>query len=183
MKESVFHLGYCYYYTLFSFIPIPFKSAFTSSDSKRPLTLVNTTYTSHKMAPSASKQKRLAEKAAKKSASGTATPASTVNGGSTPLTSLSNTGSTEDLVDAAEQMKKLNLATDRSAVSYNLRGCEGEGFASESEVGIWNNTDSQNGVLVSDPKSRDIKIDQYILSFHGRLLIEGAEIALNYGQR
>lgn len=41
----------------------------------------------------------------------------------------------------------------------------------------------QNGVLVSDPKSRDVKIDQYTLSFHGRLLIEGAEIALNYGQR
>jgi ATP-binding cassette subfamily F protein 2 len=38
-------------------------------------------------------------------------------------------------------------------------------------------------VLVSDPKGRDIKIDQYTLSFHGRLLIEGAEIALNYGQR
>jgi len=67
------------------------------------------------MPPSASKQKRLAEKAAKKSASGT--PTASVNGGSTPLTSLSATGSTEDLVDAAEQMKKLNLATDRSAVS------------------------------------------------------------------
>jgi len=38
-------------------------------------------------------------------------------------------------------------------------------------------------VLVSDPKGRDIKIDSYTLSFHGRLLIEGAEIALNYGQR
>ena len=36
---------------------------------------------------------------------------------------------------------------------------------------------------MSDPKGRDIKIDQYTLSFHGRLLIEGAEIALNYGQR
>lgn len=43
--------------------------------------------------------------------------------------------------------------------------------------------DYQNGVLTSDPKARDIKIDQYTLSFHGRLLIEGAEIALNYGQR
>ncbi|KAL0565270.1 ABC transporter ATP-binding protein arb1 [Marasmius crinis-equi] len=42
---------------------------------------------------------------------------------------------------------------------------------------------SAAGVLVSDPKPRDIKIDQYTLSFHGRLLIEGAEIALNYGQR
>jgi ATP-binding cassette, subfamily F, member 2 len=38
-------------------------------------------------------------------------------------------------------------------------------------------------VLVSDPKGRDVKIDSYTLSFHGRLLIEGAEIALNYGQR
>ena len=42
---------------------------------------------------------------------------------------------------------------------------------------------SAAGVLVSDPKGRDVKIDQYTLSFHGRLLIEGAEIALNYGQR
>jgi ATP-binding cassette subfamily F protein 2 len=38
-------------------------------------------------------------------------------------------------------------------------------------------------VLVSDPKGRDIKIDAFTLSFHGRLLVEGAEIALNYGQR
>lgn len=38
-------------------------------------------------------------------------------------------------------------------------------------------------MLVSDPKGRDIKIDAFTLSFHGRLLIEGAEIALNYGQR
>jgi hypothetical protein len=38
-------------------------------------------------------------------------------------------------------------------------------------------------VLVSDPKGRDIKIDAYTLSFHGRLLFEGAEVSLNYGQR
>jgi ABC-type multidrug transport system fused ATPase/permease subunit len=74
----------------------------------------------------------------------------------TPMTNLSANGSTEDLADsAAAQMAKLSTATDRSA----------------------------NGVLVSDPKSRDIKIDQYSLSFHGRLLIEGAEISLNYGNR
>jgi ATP-binding cassette subfamily F protein 2 len=42
---------------------------------------------------------------------------------------------------------------------------------------------SAAGVLVSDPQSRDIKIDQYTLSFHGRLLIEGAEVSLNYGNR
>lgn len=38
-------------------------------------------------------------------------------------------------------------------------------------------------MLVSDVKGRDVKIDAYTLSFHGRLLIEGAEVALNYGQR
>ncbi|KAF8801549.1 P-loop containing nucleoside triphosphate hydrolase protein [Phlegmacium glaucopus] len=116
------------------------------------------------MPPSASKQKRLAEKAAKKNAGvgpngddspSTSTPAGSVNGASTPLTSMSGmnskAGSTEDLMS----MAKLNIATDRSAA----------------------------GVLVSDVKSRDIKIDSYTLSFHGRLLIEGAEIALNYGQR
>jgi len=42
---------------------------------------------------------------------------------------------------------------------------------------------SAAGVLVSDSKGRDVKIDSFTLSFHGRLLIEGAEIALNYGQR
>ncbi|KAJ3555661.1 hypothetical protein NP233_g12153 [Leucocoprinus birnbaumii] len=52
-------------------------------------------------------------------------------------------------------MAKLNIATERSAA----------------------------GVLVSDVKGRDIKIDAYTLSFHGRLLIEGAEISLNYGNR
>ncbi|KAI0733694.1 P-loop containing nucleoside triphosphate hydrolase protein [Irpex lacteus] len=117
------------------------------------------------MAPSASKQKRLAEKAAKQAAKGkgasttdstatsTSTPADSVNGSATgtPLTSRSAAGSQEDLTS----MAKLQIATDRSAA----------------------------GVLVSDAKGRDIKIDQYTLSFHGRLLIEGAEISLNYGQR
>ncbi|KAH7910315.1 P-loop containing nucleoside triphosphate hydrolase protein [Hygrophoropsis aurantiaca] len=112
------------------------------------------------MAPSASKQKRLAEKAAKGASkqngtsTSTSTPAGSVNGGSainTPLTSLSAATSVEDLTS----MAKLQIATDRSA----------------------------SGVLVSDVKGRDVKIDSYTLSFHGRLLIEGAEIALNYGQR
>lgn len=107
------------------------------------------------MAPSASKMKRLAEKAAKNSSSNT--PSGSTNGDSTPMTSLSTNASQEDLklLSAQAAMAKLNTATDRSA----------------------------NGVLVSDPKSRDIKIEQYSLSFHGRLLIEGAEISLNYGQR
>lgn len=52
-------------------------------------------------------------------------------------------------------MKKLALATDRSG----------------------------NGILASDAASRDIHIQSYSLSFHGRLLIENADFSLNYGQR
>ena len=74
------------------------------------------------MAPSASKQKRLAEKAAKQAAkekgkgddatTSTSTPTGSVNGGSsvnTPLTSLSAATSQEDLTS----MAKLQIATDR----------------------------------------------------------------------
>ncbi|KAG2073359.1 P-loop containing nucleoside triphosphate hydrolase protein [Suillus decipiens] len=110
------------------------------------------------MPPSASKQKRLAEKAAKQSlknngTTSTSTPNDSMPGSvsHTPLTSFSAANSTDDLTS----MAKLQIATDRSAA----------------------------GVLVSDVKGRDIKIDSYTLSFHGRLLIEGAEISLNYGQR
>jgi ATP-binding cassette subfamily F protein 2 len=42
---------------------------------------------------------------------------------------------------------------------------------------------SGNGVLTSDSQSRDVHIDSYSLSFHGRLLIENATFSLNYGQR
>lgn len=69
------------------------------------------------MAPvSASKQKRLAEKAAKKSAGGSTSGTPTTgsrNGSSanTPLTSLSAAGSQEDL--AVTSMAKLKIVTDR----------------------------------------------------------------------
>ncbi|CAE6422099.1 unnamed protein product [Rhizoctonia solani] len=114
------------------------------------------------MPPSASKQKRLAEKAAKAaskankgSSTGTTGDVASANGSSvnTPLTSVP--GSVNASTDDLTSMAKLALATDRSAA----------------------------GVLVSDPKGRDIKIDAYTLSFHGRLLFEGAEVSLNYGQR
>jgi hypothetical protein len=69
------------------------------------------------MAPSASKQKRLAEKAAKAASRGgdgtsTSTPTTSINGGSatnTPLSSLSAAPSREDLTS----MAKLQIATDR----------------------------------------------------------------------
>jgi ATP-binding cassette subfamily F protein 2 len=68
------------------------------------------------MPPSASKQKRLAEKAAKKNAGGegstSGTPTTLSRDGSTantPLTSMSAATSQEDLTS----MAKLQLATDR----------------------------------------------------------------------
>ena len=79
------------------------------------------------MPPSASKQKRLAEKAAKKNAGSgptgdssppTSTPTGSVNGASTPLTSMSGmnskAGSSEDLMS----MARLNIATDRYVYIY-----------------------------------------------------------------
>ncbi|GAA5875295.1 hypothetical protein JCM1840_001921 [Sporobolomyces johnsonii] len=108
------------------------------------------------MAPiSASKAKRLEAKAAKAAAKGESVSSKK---GSTAASSASTPltsvdGSTEDLGAAA--MAKLRLATDRSG----------------------------SGVITSDPQSRDIHVDSYSLSFHGRLLIENANFSLNYGQR
>lgn len=65
------------------------------------------------------------------------------------------TASANGSTDDLSSMAKLRIATDRSG----------------------------NGVLTSDPQSRDIHIDSYSLSFHGRLLIENATFSLNYGQR
>lgn len=39
------------------------------------------------------------------------------------------------------------------------------------------------GVLASQPRSRDIKIEQYSLSFYGRVLVDNATIELNFGRR
>jgi len=131
------------------------------------------------MAPSVSRQKRLQERAAKKAAGASSTdpssristPAGSVNGRSTPLTSNSGmpskTNSQEDLLS----MAKLNIATER--YSHIQLPCVCTDCMSRSAA----------GVLVSDVKGRDIKIDAYTLSFHGRLLIEGAEISFNYGNR
>lgn len=108
---------------------------------------------------SASKAKRQAEKAAKaaakgeSSSKGTATTASSINGASTTGTPLTNL-SANNSVDNLD-LKKLDIATERNA----------------------------SGVLVSDKQSRDIHIDNFTMSFHGRLLVDGASIVLNYGQR
>ncbi|PWN19174.1 putative iron inhibited ABC transporter 2 [Microstroma glucosiphilum] len=105
------------------------------------------------MPVSASKAKRQADKAAKKAEKG-----STTNGSSTTKTSstaLTTPNDSGDEDGGELDMKKLAIATDRNA----------------------------SGVITSDAQSRDIHIDSFTMSFHGRLLIDGAEIALNYGQR
>jgi ATP-binding cassette subfamily F protein 2 len=74
------------------------------------------------MAPSASKQKRLAEKAFKKNAAASAgtgpsslttTPTGSVNGRSTPLTSISGAPSKSNSQEDLTSMARLNIATER----------------------------------------------------------------------
>lgn len=112
---------------------------------------------------SLAKQKRKAERAAKAAAkSGTSTPRSR-NGTETPLSSTS-------VEDLAAQLN-----------GTRLNGADIPVGATTSEP--QDSERSAVGVLASQPESRDIKIDQFSLSFHGRVLIENSTIELNYGQR
>jgi ATP-binding cassette subfamily F protein 2 len=110
------------------------------------------------MPVSASKAKRQAEKAAKAAAKGD--NGSTTASSKDTATSTNGTGTPFTNVSANTSvenldLKKLDLATERNA----------------------------SGVLTSDKQSRDVHIDNFTMSFHGRLLIDGASIVLNYGQR
>lgn len=103
---------------------------------------------------SASKQKRLAAKAAKeasKKSSAASTPAGT-NGRNTPIPD-------EDGDNLAPALSAMELA--------------------KAKGGDRNST----GVLTSQPLSRDIKIESFSLSFHGRELISNTDIDLNFGRR
>src|SRR5947207_5009146 len=113
---------------------------------------------------SLAKQKRKAERAAKaaaKTKSGTSTPLS-INGSATPMSNRS-------VEDLSAQLNHTKLDGN----SHNIGSTVVAPDAERSAV----------GVLASQPESRDIKIEQFSLSFHGRVLIENATIELNYGQR
>ncbi|KAJ1961880.1 ABC transporter ATP-binding protein arb1 [Dipsacomyces acuminosporus] len=99
------------------------------------------------MAVSASKQKRLAAKAAKKAA-GTSTSSDST---ATAAPAAADAG----VKKVTKAMDELQMSVDRSAT----------------------------GVLTSNPLGRDIQIDSYTLSFHGRMLIENASVELNFGNR
>lgn len=88
---------------------------------------------------SASKQKRLAKKAAKNGTVNTPKPGSS---------------SVPPAVDELS-LGSLKISSDRTA----------------------------NGVLTSQPMSKDIKIEQYSLSFFGRVLVDNATIEMNFGRR
>ncbi|KAF9577894.1 hypothetical protein BGW38_006617 [Lunasporangiospora selenospora] len=102
---------------------------------------------------SASKQKRLAAKAAREAAksSGASSPATT--GRNTPIPG----GEEEDTLSPA--LSALDLAKKKE------------------------NDRNSTGVLTSQALSRDIKIESFSLSFHGRLLINNTDIDLNFGRR
>ena len=103
---------------------------------------------------SLAKQKRKAERAAKAGKkSGTSTPFS--NGSATPISNVS-------VEDLSTQLNGVKIGSTVVAPD-----------AERSAV----------GALASQPESRDIKIEQFSLSFHGRVLIENSTIELNYGQR
>ncbi|WFD32275.1 ABC transporter ATP-binding protein arb1 [Malassezia sp. CBS 17886] len=105
---------------------------------------------------SASKAKRQAEKAAKVAAKSDKNGSSKDSEATESTTGTASTKATSAAGDGPiTDMKKLALATERNA----------------------------SGVVISDKQSRDVHIDNFSMSFHGRLLIDGASIALNYGQR
>ncbi|WFD18747.1 ABC transporter ATP-binding protein arb1 [Malassezia caprae] len=107
------------------------------------------------MVVSASKAKRQAEKAAKAAAKAEKTGSSKDSVTTDATSKTASTDATSLSEGPITDMKKLALATERNAA----------------------------GVVVSDKQSRDLHIDSFSMSFHGRLLIENATIALNYGQR
>ncbi|KAF9170759.1 ABC transporter ATP-binding protein arb1 [Mortierella sp. AD011] len=109
---------------------------------------------------SASKQKRLAAKAAKEAAkkSSSASSPATTNGRNTPA--LSEGAPEADDADALiPGLNAMDVAKQKS------------------------NDRNSTGVLTSQPLSRDIKIESFSLSFHGRELISNTDIDFNFGRR
>ncbi|KAG0303411.1 ABC transporter ATP-binding protein arb1 [Dissophora globulifera] len=107
---------------------------------------------------SASKQKRLAVKAAKEAAkkSSSASSPATTNGRNTPIPGGAEDDDTEVLIPGLNAMD-----------------------IAKKKGGDRNST----GVLTSQPLSRDIKIESFSLSFHGRELISNTDIDFNFGRR
>lgn len=122
------------------------------------------------MAPSASKEKRLAKKAAegklgKKAGSKNAsTTASSVNGDEPQLDAHGNPIKADGPATSAAQLdevKRLGEQMDKHGISDRVT----------------------TGVLASTPTSKDVKINSTSLVFHGRVLITDSTMELTYGRR
>ncbi|SPN98758.1 probable iron inhibited ABC transporter 2 [Cephalotrichum gorgonifer] len=107
------------------------------------------------MAPSASKEKRMAKKAEKKSKTAAAAPALDANGNVIAKDEPLNTKQKE------EEINRLAAQMDKHGLSDRVT----------------------TGVLASTPTSRDVKISSASLVFHGRVLITDTTLELNYGRR
>ncbi|KAG0286609.1 hypothetical protein BGZ96_009300 [Linnemannia gamsii] len=103
---------------------------------------------------SASKQKRLAAKALKKSS--TASSPATTNGRNTPAPPEPSADDADILIPGLNAME----------VAQRKGGDR-----------------TSTGILTSQPLSRDIKIESFSLRFHGRELISNTDIDLNFGRR
>ncbi|EPQ28378.1 uncharacterized protein PFL1_04205 [Pseudozyma flocculosa PF-1] len=83
----------------------------------------------------------------------------------------SSKGSSKGTTDTSASTPMTNLSTNTSVDDLDLKR-----MALKSDR-------NASGVLTSDKQSRDIHIENFTMSFHGRLLIDTATISLNYGQR
>lgn len=97
-----------------------------------------------------------AKRQAEKAAKAAARGEPTSKSSGTEKSDASTAATSEDAESGPiTDMKKLALATERNA----------------------------SGVVTSDKQSRDLHVESFSMSFHGRLLIENASFSLNYGQR
>lgn len=119
--------------------------------------------------PSASKEKRLAKKAAegkagKKGSKNASTTASSVNGDEPQLDAHGNPIQSDEPATSAEKMgdmKRLADQMDKHGISDRVT----------------------TGVLSSVPSSKDVKITSASLVFHGRQLFSDSTLELSYGRR
>ncbi|CAJ0749842.1 16571_t:CDS:2, partial [Entrophospora sp. SA101] len=108
---------------------------------------------------SASKQKRMAKKAAKNA-----------------TTSVNNASASENKSNSTSSIKNQTDQDTPDSIAAAVNGLSLESMKNATER-------TATGVLTSQPMSRDVKIEQYTLSFYGRVLIENATIELNFGRR
>ncbi|ROT35572.1 hypothetical protein SODALDRAFT_337520 [Sodiomyces alkalinus F11] len=122
------------------------------------------------MAPSASKEKRLAKKAAEgkqkglKKGKNISTTASSVNGDEPAIDANGNpieSDAPATSSDKMDEVKRLAAQLDKHGLSDRVT----------------------TGVLDSTPSSRDVKISSTSLVFHGRQLINDSILELNFGRR